>query len=123
MVFTNQELGAILKVVGVVANADNKVTKEESALMLVELLRFGVVGEKADVIIGEAEKFDFIGACLVISKMTYSEKKYVAAYFGAMICVDGKIDKVELNAWKLISHMCDLPVMHLEEAVEIMRNL
>ena len=45
MIFTNQELGAILKMAIVMADADGKVTNEETALMFVELVRFGVVSE------------------------------------------------------------------------------
>lgn len=45
MIFTNQELGAILKMATVMADADGKVTNEETTLMFVELVRFGVVSE------------------------------------------------------------------------------
>lgn len=46
MIFTNQELGAILKMATVMAGADGNVAEEEKVLMAIELMRFGVSSEK-----------------------------------------------------------------------------
>lgn len=123
MIFTNQELGAILKMATVMANADGHISEEEKTMMAVELLRFGVNENKASVITKEAATLTPVEACIIISKMTNEEKRYVTAYLGAMICADGKIENSEIKAWALISNLCNLPQMTIKEALDIMTNL
>jgi hypothetical protein len=55
--------------------------------------------------------------------MTSEEKKYVTSYLGLIICADGKIDDKEMALWSLISSVCDLPTMNLEQALNNMANL
>ena len=114
MIFTNQELGAILKVATIIAGVDGNVAEEEKVLMAVELMRF--IGK-------EAANLNLTEACVIISKMTNDEKKYVTAYFGTMICADGNIEESELKVWSLISSICNLPKMSIDEAIEIITNL
>ena len=123
MIFTNQELGAILKMALVMAAADGHVSEEEKTLMAIELTRFGVSNEKTKVIIQEATQLDTTEACIIIAKMTNEEKKYVTAYLGVMICADGKVEDSELKTWSLISNICNLPQMSIKEAIEIMQKL
>lgn len=123
MIFTNQELGAILKMATVMAGADGNVAEEEKVLMAIELMRFGVDNEKTKIIGNEATNLTPAEACIIISKMTNEEKKYVTAYLGTMICADGKIEESELKTWALITSICGLPKMNLQEALEIMSKL
>lgn len=123
MIFTNQELSAIFRMATVVANADGNISEEETALMALELLRFGVSKEKSQFIMREALKLSPAEACIIISKMTNEEKRYVTAYLGTMICADGEIKDSEMKAWALTSRICNLPTMNLSDAIEIMRNL
>ena len=123
MIFTNQELGAILKMATVMAGADGNVAEEEKVLMAIELMRFGVSSEKTKIIGNEATHLTPAEACIIISKMTNEEKKYVTAYLGTMICADGKIEESELKTWALITNICDLPKMSLQEALNIMSKL
>lgn len=105
------------------ADADGKVTDEETVLMAIELMRFGIGEDKAKIIFNESNKLTSTEACIIISKMTNEEKKYVTAYLGAMICVDGKIENSEIKAWSLITSICDLPKMSIKEALEIISKL
>ncbi len=105
------------------AIADGNVAEEERTLMALELVRFGVDENKAKVIIKEAEELTPAESCIIISKMTNEEKKYVTAYLGLLICADGKIEDSELKMWTLTTSLCDLPKMSLNEAVEIMKNI
>ena len=123
MIFTNQELGAILKMATVMAGADGNVSDEEKMLMAIELMRFGVDNEKTKVITNEATNLTPAEACIIISKMTNEEKKYVTAYLGTMICADGKIEESELRTWSLITNICDLPKMTLKESINILKNI
>ena len=123
MWFTNQELSAIFRMAVVVADSDGNISNEETALMALELVRFGVSEEKTKSIMVEALKLSPAEACVIISKMTSEEKKYITAYLGTIICADGKIENAEMRAWALISKICNLPTMSLGDAIEIMRNL
>lgn len=123
MIFTNQELSAILRIATVIAGADGNISNEETALMALELLRFGVSEEKSQIITREASTLSPAEACIIISKMTSEEKRYVTAYLGTMICADGKIEDSEVRTWALISKICNLPTMSLKEAIEILRKL
>ena len=71
MIFTNQELSAIFKMATVVANADGNISNEETALMAIELVRFGVSEEKSHIIMRESLNLSPAEACIIISKMTY----------------------------------------------------
>ena len=46
MIFTGQELSAILKMAMAIAASDGHISSEETALMAIELMRFGVDEEK-----------------------------------------------------------------------------
>lgn len=123
MKFTGRELSAILKMAQTVALADGNVSEEESFLMAMELLRFGVMGVEVNQLLEEAKKLTSVDACVVISQMTAEEKRYVVAYLGAMMCADGKIDDSEVRVWTVISSLCGLPEMNVEEAVRIIKSL
>lgn len=123
MIFTNQEMAAILRMAQVIANADGKVTNEEMALMALELARFGVTQEKSKLIILIAQELEASDAVLIIARMNHEEKRYVTAYLGTMICADGNIDKKELILWASISEICNLPQMSIKEAIEYMKNI
>jgi hypothetical protein len=55
--------------------------------------------------------------------MNAEEKRYVTAFLGTLICVDGDIQDSEMKLWSLVSALCDLPTMNIMEAVNIMANL
>ena len=123
MVFTNQELAAILRLAHAIAIADGKVTKEETQMIVLEISRFGVDQDKARLISEIGDKMSYGDCCQVVSNMTAEEKKYVTAYLGTLICADGNIDDSEMKLWSLISAMCNLPTMNIVEAIQIMANL
>ena len=123
MIFTGQELSAILKMAMAIAASDGHISSEETSLMAIELMRFGVDEEKTKIISSKAANLDFAEACVIISKMTNEEKKYVTAYLGTIICADGKIEDSEIKTWALVTTICDLPKMSLREAIELMGKL
>ena len=123
MIFTNQELTAILRLAHAMANADGKVTNEESQIIAIELSRFGVDARRAMQIAEIGDKMSNAEACQIVSKMTNEEKRYVAAYLGTLVVADRNIEDSEMKLWSLISALCDLPTMNIIEAVQIMANL
>ena len=123
MIFTNQELAAILRLAHAMANADGKVTNEETQMIVIEMTRFGVDQNKGRIIAEIGGNMPLSECCQVVSNMTAEEKKYVTAFLGTLVCIDGNIDDSEMKLWSLISAMCDLPTMNIPEAIQIMANL
>lgn len=58
MIFTGQELSAILKMAMAIAASDGHISSEETALMAIELMRFGVDEEKTKIISSKAANLD-----------------------------------------------------------------
>jgi uncharacterized tellurite resistance protein B-like protein len=109
MIFSDLELSAILRLAHAMANADGKITEAETAMIILELNRFGVDQVKAQKLAEIGDKMGYPEACQIVSRMTSEEKRYVTAYLGAMICIDGDIDESETKLWSLITVLCDLP--------------
>lgn len=121
MTFTSIEMAAIAKLALAMAAADGKVEKKELTYIALEMARFGV--KDADSILKGADEMDPTIALSVVSKMTETEKKYVAAYLGTLMAVDGDIDDKELALWRLTSTLCGLPTMNIKEAVSHIENM
>ncbi len=121
MTFTGIEMAAISKLALAMAAADGKVEKTELAYIALELTRFGV--KDADPILKGADEMDPTIALSIVSKMTREEKKYVTAYLGALMAVNGDIADKELALWKLTSSLCGLPTMNISEAIEYVKNM
>ena len=105
------------------ANADGKITNEETQMIVLEMKRFGVGLNNARLIAEIGDKMPYGECCQIVSNMTAEEKKYVTAFLGTLICADGDVDDSEMKLWSLISTLCDLPTMNIFEAVKIMANL
>lgn len=123
MYFTDQELAAVLRLAHAMAMADGKITDDETQMIVTEMSKFGVDVNKAKTLAEIGSQMQYGECCQVVSNMTTEEKKYVTAFLGTLICIDGDIDDSEMKLWSLISAMCDLPTMNIFEAVKIMANL
>lgn len=121
MTFTKKEMSAIAKLAVAMANADGKVEKNELTYIALEMVRFGV--KDSDSILEEAAGMEASTALAIVSNMTTEEKKYVTAYLGALMASDGNIDNKELALWKLVSTLCELPTMSVEEAVNYVMKM
>lgn len=121
MTFTSIEMSAIAKLALAMAAADENVEKTELAYIALELTRFGV--KDAEPILKGADEMDPTIALSVVSKMTPAEKKYVAAYLGTLMAVNGDIDDRELSLWRLTSTLCGLPEMTIQEAIDYIKKM
>lgn len=119
--FSGFELSAITKLALAMAHADRKVEETELACIATELMRFGVNDPSS--ILNGAEAMDAALAMSVVEKLDSSRKKYVAAYLGALMAIDGDIDGNELAIWRLTSTLCDLPTMDIKDALHYMSEL
>lgn len=102
------------------AAADGKLADEELAAISAHALSFGVEKEDLKEILKEAATVKPELALAVVANMTASQKRYVTAYLGTIVAVDGDIDDSEIKLWSLISALCDLPTMNIREAIETM---
>lgn len=123
MEFTKLEMSAIVKLAKVMVMADGRVDEKEMKLMTNELLRFGVPINDVSSLLDLGDNMEYSDAIKIISAMSDYEKKYVTAYLGVMIAIDGDIDESETKMWSLISVLCELPTMSINDAVTFMKNL
>jgi uncharacterized membrane protein YebE (DUF533 family) len=105
------------------ANSDGKVSSEETMVIVNEMSRFGVDQNKGRIIAELGSNMSHAECCRIVSNMNAEEKRYVTAFLGTLICVDGDIQDSEMKLWSLVSALCDLPTMNIMEAVNIMANL
>ena len=123
MTFNELELTAIIKLANDMVMADGKVAREEVAVMMVELMRFGVPKNKVQTLLENSNSMEPVHAVALVAAMDEERKKYVASYLGAIMASDGDIDDNEMALWRLLSTICALPTMNVKEAVENMANL
>jgi len=123
MRFNRLQLAAITNLALAMAKADGKVEQTELLFIALELNRFGINEEDANAIINGADEMNSSTALSIISTMKDEEKRYVTAYLGTMIAADRDINDKEVALWGLISTLCDLPTMTINEAIELISNL
>ena len=123
MTFNVNEFAAILHLAKAMASADDRVEEKELAVIVNESKRFGVEPSMFDKLLELSNELEFSTAISLISKMDAEQKKYVAAYLGALMCIDGDINDTEMALWRLVSTLCGLPTMTAKEALEIMASL
>lgn len=122
MRFSRIEMVSIMKLAMQMAAADGQLADEELAAISAHAASFGIGEDDLKQILTEAASIKPALALSVVANMTSSQKRYVTAYLGAIIAVDGDIDDSEMKLWSLISALCDLPTMSVGEALEIMAN-
>lgn len=117
MKFNKVELTAILSMVHLMVIADGKVKDEEISVISSEAAKFGISPQEFGEIFTKAKDMESAYAVEIISKMTFEQRKYVAAYLGTVMAIDDDIDDTEIALWRLLSQMCGLPSMTVGEAI------
>lgn len=120
--FTTQEMIAILATGARMALADGRTDQKEVRMVQIELNRFGVPEEHMEKLIDAAGEMNGVDALQIISEMEDAQKRYVCAYLGTMMAIDGDIDDEELGIWRMVSTVCELPDMTVKEAIDYMAN-
>ncbi|MBR7043575.1 MAG: tellurite resistance protein TerB, partial [Prevotella sp.] len=101
--FSGKELAAIIKLALSMIMADGKVDEKEKASLALEMVRFGIKEEQLAGLVVVAQTMDAAEAISIISGLAQSEKKYVAAFLGALMAIDGDINDTEMKLWQLTS--------------------
>lgn len=123
MILTDNELAAVIHLAKAMAAADGKVESIELLVIARELSRFGVDSSKANTLLTRSNTMEFSSAIATVSNMSADNKRYVTAYLGTLMCVDGNASDSEKALWSLISLLCGLPTMSIKEALSIMASL
>lgn len=123
MQYSEEELAAVLKIAIAMVSADGRSDDREMEVLKNELTRFGASVYQMLTLTKEAQNMAFQEAISIISKFDYERKKYVASYLAVIMIADGEIDKKELALWQLVSLLCGLPEMDVNQAVENMNSL
>ena len=120
MKFNKIEMMAIMNMVNAMIIADGKVEDEETRIISAEMVKFGIPLDDFKEIYVKGRDMDPAFAVEIVSKMTYEQKTYVAAYLGTLMSCDGDIDEREMALWRLLSTLCGLPTMSVIDAVKYM---
>ena len=123
MTFSGNELAAIFRLGKMMANADGRLHKDEMLVLVKELARFGVPGDHIEPLERIGDSMDPSELLGTIAAMKEEQKKYVAAYLGVILAIDGDIDDAEMKLWGLVSTLCGLPKITIKQALEYLDNM
>ena len=118
MYFTSEEKKAIARVAAEMTLADGNVAPKEVLFNVAVYRKLGITTSEME----SSSSVSLSSAMHTISKMTSEEKKFVSAYLGAIIIVDGDISDKEMTLWRTISTICEFETMHLADTPEILKN-
>lgn len=123
MQFSGEGLAAVMKMAIAMVGADGRSDEREMEVITIELARFGASAGQMLALNREAQKMDFHKAIGIISNFDNERKKYVASYMAVIMIADGEIDDKELALWQLVTLLCGLPEMDVNQAVDNMNSL
>ncbi len=105
------------------AAADGHLDVKELAVIANEAKRFGIPKDDFNLILSTGDAMDASDSIIIVKAMDTERKKYVAAYLGCIMAIDGDIDDKELAFWQLVSTLAGLPTMSINEAINYMSEL
>lgn len=123
MTFKKIEFAAIVKLAVAMAGADGVVAENEKKAIALEIARFGVSESDLPLLLATAQAMKPTDELMIVNNMNDEQKKYVAAFLGALMAVDGEIAEDEMKLWRLTSTLCGLPTMNVAEAIQYMANM
>lgn len=121
--FSQKEMAAIIAVAKAMALADGNLDKREISMMSKEALRFGIVPDDFMILLRKSDSMEPEETFAVIAEMNEAQKRYVTAYLGTMMAVDGNINDSEMKLWKFVSLICRLPTMTIVNAIEYIHGV
>lgn len=120
--FSRHEMAAIIQLAGTMSGADGTAHPNEMKMMMQEAIRFGVGRADFASLLEQASKMEGTAAMAEIATMSDAQKRYVCAYLGTLMAIDGDINDKEKAMWQLVSTICKLPTMSIADAIEYMAN-
>ena len=121
--FKSEELFAIYKVASMMANADGVVYPDEEKCISDEMAHLGVATpEESKSVEDNGLAMKPLAAMNIISDFNNEQKRYINAFLGSIISIDGDIADAELALWRLVGELCDLPKMSVRQAINLFAN-
>ena len=121
--FSRKELAAIISVADAMIKADGKIDEMEQLTFAFEMTRLGVREDNWAGILADVQQIAPAETFSIISNFGNEKKKYVAAFLITLMAIDGNIADAEMKLWKMVSIVCKLPTMDVNEAAVIMNKL
>ena len=120
--FSQREMAAVINLATMMASADGHVDEEEKLMIANEAMRFNLTPDKFKQRVELAKTIKGEEALALIATMNDAQKRYVTAYLGTLMAINGDIDDKEMALWTLVSTICKLPTMTIDEAIDYMAN-
>lgn len=120
--FSHREMAAIIALAKAMALADGSLDKREVSMMSKEALRFGIAPKDFMNLLQKSDGMAPEETFAVIAVMNDAQKRYVTAYLGTMMAIDGNIDDAEMKLWNFVSLICKLPPMNIIDAIAYMHS-
>ena len=118
--FNREELAAVLKMVNAMIAVDGKIEDVETSLLGREMVRLKVNESEFNIAYNRSGEMKYGEALRTISMFDWPRKKYLSAFLGTIIAIDGELNTDEIKLWNYTAELCELPCLSLEEATEIM---
>ena len=122
MKYTGLELSAIVKLATAMILADGKIEESEQTALTMEMLKFGIKQDDLKSILATTQTLDYSYAIAIVSAMDVEQKKYVTGFLAFIMTSDGDIASSEIETWRLISTLAQLPTMTVLEALDFWNN-
>ena len=123
LTFKSEELFAIYKAANMMANADGVIYPDEERCISDEMEHLGVVTpEEKKTVEDNGLAMKPLAAMNIISAFNDEQKKYINAFLGNIISIDGDIADAELALWRFMGELCDLPKMSVRQAINLFAN-
>lgn len=120
--FSKNEMAAIIKLALLMASADGYADEKEGKMIKTEMLRFGMTTNEMQNLCIVANDMTPQDAMKCVASMSPAQKRYVTAYLGTLMVIDGDKDDAEMALWKFVSSACNLPTMTIADVVHYMAN-
>ncbi len=122
LLFSGRQLSAMTKLALYASGSDGEFEAREIALITAHIRLYVQDDIKTMALIDVARSISYAEAVDVAREMSMNQKRHLCAFIGSVIGADGNITNSELEFWSELSYAADLPIMTIEEAINIFRN-
>ena len=119
--FTEEQSLAIYKIAYMMANADGVIHPDEVLCIADEMKKISSFDEA--LFNAKTEFIPALSALNTIASFGQGEKKFVSAFLGYILSVDGDIGDEELALWRIICDLCGLPKMSNRQAINFLQTV
>lgn len=115
--FTIEQKAAIVRISFFILYADGKIEDREMDFSFSMWQLIGIGEQDAE----RARTMTGIEACNIVAQMADEDKSFVCALLGCLIISDGEVAEEEVRIWRVLSEICNLPSMNIEQAAAIVK--